>query len=732
MYASILKTSEASKKAWLSRQRKTQEGPSIPKGYESVWPKLSEKTQASLREELDAWAEVQSADKVSYEGSASIAGAKFYHGTTSTAVASILKNGLLPNGGEGADAFAKKHNLLIHQEGATDTAHVFVTDNRDKAERYARMAARAKGASRPVVLELSVPDTISKQFEQDPRDRGGDRSKLGIPASAISSVKEVRLSPPPTPAEMEHHVAYEAKQAEKKANRKAKALAHKGDLSQVYAVLLLAPSKKSDYAGILKTSEASTKAWLTRRGGASQLDGLGILRKDMPQIKSADMAEFMHFAAENKVDIMRGKTTVGDLKPSQDEYNAKQAEQMPEEALRKPLTISKDGYVLDGHNRWARLRELDPEQKVVTNRVMLNARDALKLMHSFPKTFRKSVDQVGATKADYVSILKDSEAAKKAWLTRQRKLQEASAPKASMPSAINFTPALTLAEALKVAKDNGLPMVRGKADLVKDIMAYKDDQHSRMTPEEVQAVYGHKHDPSVKPSDRPDEVKNSKWLASEYSKYELKFEGKDPFDVSDAKKLSVQNNMNLNETLPGFVHAQKKFGRAPVYPANFGRRTGLMQGAGGQYEFGKVFLNTEWVSDTPNAKADQDSKNPRGTVTPDDPGGATFIQNGMAGTLRHEYGHHVHSSQLPKPKVKEWDELHTQVSGLPSKQNHKDQHMGYDKDTPLKSISSYSQANSQESFAELFQLMSHPSFKREKYPKEVQPLIDFMEKEIFS
>lgn len=332
----------------------------------------------------------------------------------------------------------------------------------------------------------------------------------------------------------------------------------------------------------------------------------------------------------------------------------------------------------------------------------------------------------------YANVLKTSEAAKKAWLTRQRKQQEAMGPKAEMPNAANFTPATTLAEALKIAKDNGLPTIRGAKDLVQDINAYKDEQHAKMTDAERQAVYGYKDEPSVKPSDRPNEVKNSKWLAAEYTKHEIKYEEKDPFNVSDARKLAVQNNMNLNASLPEFAHAVKKFGDAPVYPMNFGKRTGLMQGAGGQYEFGKVFMNTEWVPDTPSAKDAQDSKHPRGTVAPDSPGGATFIQNGMAGTLRHEYGHHIHSSQLGKAKVKEWDDLHTKVSGLDSKQNHMDQNMGYDKETPLKKISSYSQANSQESFAELFQLMSHPSFKREKYPKEVQPMIDFMKKEIFS
>lgn len=156
---------------------------------------------------------------------------------------------------------------------------------------------------------------------------------------------------------------------------------------------------------IFKTSEASRKAWETRRNKVNTTGSLGVLRKDMPQIAQADMASFMHFAAEHKVTVMRGKTVVSTLKPAQAEYNAAQVAQLPESALKKPITISKDGYILDGHNRWARLRQEDPDQEVVTNRIMLGARDALKFMHSFPKSFTKDVKDVGETtkKADLIS-----------------------------------------------------------------------------------------------------------------------------------------------------------------------------------------------------------------------------------------------------------------------------------------------------------------------------------------
>lgn len=139
--------------------------------------------------------------------------------------------------------------------------------------------------------------------------------------------------------------------------------------------------------------------------GAGAIEGravfnnsLGILRKDMPQIKSDDFGEFLKFAQDKGVEIKQESVPVGDLRPTQIEYNPAQAAQLEPAALAKPLTVSKDNYVLDGTNRYVRILTDDESQVVVVNRIMLPVRDALSLMHKFPKTFSKSVQDVGPTK----------------------------------------------------------------------------------------------------------------------------------------------------------------------------------------------------------------------------------------------------------------------------------------------------------------------------------------------
>lgn len=137
--------------------------------------------------------------------------------------------------------------------------------------------------------------------------------------------------------------------------------------------------------------------------GEGNLGGLGIPRSEMPQIKSSDMPEFIEYAKGKGVSVTTSKAKVSDLKPSQKEVNPDQVAQMPEGALRKPITVSNDNYVLDGHNRWARLLQLDGNNVIDTVELGLKAKEALALMHSFPKSFSKRVEDVGATKKEAIS-----------------------------------------------------------------------------------------------------------------------------------------------------------------------------------------------------------------------------------------------------------------------------------------------------------------------------------------
>lgn len=129
-------------------------------------------------------------------------------------------------------------------------------------------------------------------------------------------------------------------------------------------------------------------------------NSLNIPRAEMPQIRREDFAEFKAFAESKGVTITEETANVADLKPTQSEYNPAQVAQLPERALEKPLMVSSDNRVLDGHNTLKKHQELG-NKEITIRRISLPAKEALALMKEFPKTTFKNVKDVGRTETYY-------------------------------------------------------------------------------------------------------------------------------------------------------------------------------------------------------------------------------------------------------------------------------------------------------------------------------------------
>lgn len=127
-------------------------------------------------------------------------------------------------------------------------------------------------------------------------------------------------------------------------------------------------------------------------------DGLGIPRGLMPQIVSQHVQEFLSGLRAKGVSVTEGWTPVGQLKPMQNAIQPAKVrellEVLPVEALQKPIVISDDNHILDGHHRWAALRMGGvkggqqmggPLQEIQTRRVGLPASELLAAARAFPK-----------------------------------------------------------------------------------------------------------------------------------------------------------------------------------------------------------------------------------------------------------------------------------------------------------------------------------------------------------
>jgi ParB-like chromosome segregation protein Spo0J len=112
---------------------------------------------------------------------------------------------------------------------------------------------------------------------------------------------------------------------------------------------------------------------------------LGIPRRLMPQFNSEkDIKNFVTFA-EKRYGIKSRKATrrAGALRPSQEEINRERVEDVADDIRYKkldpkvPLIVSKDGYVIDGHHRWAAFKKDKPTYKMPVLLVEAPARDVL-------------------------------------------------------------------------------------------------------------------------------------------------------------------------------------------------------------------------------------------------------------------------------------------------------------------------------------------------------------------
>lgn len=114
--------------------------------------------------------------------------------------------------------------------------------------------------------------------------------------------------------------------------------------------------------------------------------GLGIARGQMPQIVSAVAQEFLDGLG---VRVETGWQQVGQLKPMQASIRPEKVtellEKFPPETLKKPIIVSGDGYILDGHHRWAALRLKGAGEEIQTRTVDMPGAELLAAARRFPK-----------------------------------------------------------------------------------------------------------------------------------------------------------------------------------------------------------------------------------------------------------------------------------------------------------------------------------------------------------
>ena len=123
-------------------------------------------------------------------------------------------------------------------------------------------------------------------------------------------------------------------------------------------------------------------------------DTLGVKRKEMPQVKSDDYAEFVAYLQKNGAKFTKETIPARDLKAMQKEFSdegimkqlMKNIKQGPN---RKAVIASSDDYIMDGHHRW--LVAINTGADLNVFRVNLPAYELYDLVNKFEKTYYKDI-----------------------------------------------------------------------------------------------------------------------------------------------------------------------------------------------------------------------------------------------------------------------------------------------------------------------------------------------------
>lgn len=113
-----------------------------------------------------------------------------------------------------------------------------------------------------------------------------------------------------------------------------------------------------------------------------------IPREAMPQIAHEHYDELFAYLKEFGISIRKEKIDPRVIKPIQKSINMTAVSvlvQKGKASLKKPVLISKDNFLLDGHHRWAALKGLGVDS-IDAIKIQIPAKEAIAYLRSFEKT----------------------------------------------------------------------------------------------------------------------------------------------------------------------------------------------------------------------------------------------------------------------------------------------------------------------------------------------------------
>jgi len=126
----------------------------------------------------------------------------------------------------------------------------------------------------------------------------------------------------------------------------------------------------------------------------SKKSTLDIDRKEMPQVASKDVVNFIRHLKKNDIKVTRKKVDPSSLNATQGQFHKKKISDLIDAMDKsdynpKPIITSKDMYILDGHHRW--LAHVNTGEDIEIYHIDLPINELIDVVKQYPKSFTKKL-----------------------------------------------------------------------------------------------------------------------------------------------------------------------------------------------------------------------------------------------------------------------------------------------------------------------------------------------------
>jgi predicted kinase len=122
--------------------------------------------------------------------------------------------------------------------------------------------------------------------------------------------------------------------------------------------------------------------------------GLNLSRTELPQVAASDLPDYLNWMkTEKNISSTFTDIPVSALYPSQGNFNQEKIKALmtkDRDWLRRPILISGDHFLLDGHHRWLALLNLDDQDTIPAFVLHANILDAIAATKDYPKAFMRT------------------------------------------------------------------------------------------------------------------------------------------------------------------------------------------------------------------------------------------------------------------------------------------------------------------------------------------------------